>query len=102
LIATVVSASAIAARAQQTLRAAKRSSQLLDSALAESERHRRELQLANERLQRKNAELLTLQITVAHGFRVIDERTQGRLWELVHEAGDDLAALVDEALNDEN
>jgi hypothetical protein len=102
LIATAVSASAIAARGRNRIRAAERSAQLRDTALAESERNRRDLQSANERLQRKNAELLTLQITVAHGFKLIDERTEGRLWELVHEAGNDLAALVDETLNDED
>jgi hypothetical protein len=34
------------------------------------------------------------------GFDVINERTQGRLKELVEEAGDELAALVDDALDD--
>ena len=41
----------------------------------------------------------TLQLAVAQGFNLIDERTQGRLRELVQQAGDDLAALVDETID---
>jgi hypothetical protein len=37
---------------------------------------------------------------VLQGLDVIDERTQGRLWELFEETGDELAELVDEALAD--
>jgi hypothetical protein len=37
---------------------------------------------------------------VLQGLDVIDERTQGRLWELFEETGDELAELVDEALDD--
>ena len=55
---------------------------------------------ANERLQRRNADLQTFQLAVVQGFDLIDERTQGRLKELVEEAGDELAALVEDALDD--
>lgn len=88
-------------RARDSIRMAERSSELLDSALAESERARDELRLANEKLQRTNASLRTLHIAVAQGFNLIDERTQGRLRGLVEEAGDDLAALVAETVDDE-
>jgi hypothetical protein len=43
--------------------------------------------------------LQTLQLAVAQGFNLIDERTQGRLRELVQQAGDDLAALVEETFD---
>ena len=68
--------------------------------MAESERARAELRLSNERLQRRNADLRAFQLAVVQGFDVIDARTQGRLKELVEEAGDELAALVDDALAD--
>ncbi len=55
---------------------------------------------ANERLQRRNADLQTFQLAVVQGFDWIDERTKGRLKELVEEAGDELAALVEDALDD--
>jgi len=100
--ASAAIAVAMAFRAQDAIRTAARSSELLDDALVESERARDALNLSNEVLQRKNAELRTLQIAVAQGFNVIDERTQGQLRELIEQAGDDLVALVDETLVDED
>jgi hypothetical protein len=87
-------------RARDSLRSAERFSALLDSRLAESERNRDELHHANAQLQKTNAELRTLQLAVAEGFNLIDERTQGRLRELVEQAGTELAALVDETFED--
>lgn len=100
LAGCITVALAMTLRARDSIRAAERSSELLDRALAESERAQDELRVANERLQRTNVSLRTLQVTVAQGFNLIDERTQGRLRELVEEAGDDLAALVAETLDD--
>jgi hypothetical protein len=97
--ASVAIAVAMAMRARDTLRTAERSSEMLDDVLVESERTQDELHLANSRLRNANAELRTLQLAVAQGFNLIDERTQGRLRELVQEAGDDLAALVDETID---
>src|SRR6266536_12869 len=65
-----------------------------------SERARQELHRANERLRRRIAELDAFQVAVVQGFALIDERTHGRLIELVEEAGDELAELVDDALDD--
>ena len=98
--ASVAIAVSMVGRARDSLRTAELSSELLDSVLVESERARDELHLANTRLQKTNAELRTLQLAVAQGFNLIDERTQGRLRELVEQAGDDLAALVDETADD--
>jgi hypothetical protein len=100
--ASAAIAIAMACRATDAIRSARRSSNLLDDALVESERIRDDLKIANQSLQRKNAELELLQVAVAQAFRVIDERTRGRLWALVHEAGNDLAALVDETLDDDD
>jgi hypothetical protein len=63
---------------------------------------RSELELANERLLRTNANLRMLQIAVGQGFNLIDERTQGRLRQIVEEAGDHLAALVSETHLDDD
>lgn len=101
LTASVLIAVAMALRARDSIGTAERSPELLDRALAESERARDDLNVANAKLQRTNADLRTLQIAVAQGFNLIDERTEGRLRALVAEAGDDLASLVDEALDDE-
>lgn len=101
LATSITIAATMGVRARDSIRMAERSSELLDSAMAESERARDELRLANEKLQRTNASLRTLHIAVAQGFNLIDERTQGRLRGLVEEAGDDLAALVAETVDDE-
>jgi hypothetical protein len=87
-------------RARASLRAAELSSKLLDSALTESERKRAELDRANASLQQANASLRMMHLAVREGFSLIDERTQGRLRELVEQTGDDLAAVVDERLGD--
>jgi hypothetical protein len=90
----------MAVRARTAIRAEIRSREVCDRALAKSERAREELRLTNERLQRRNADLQAFQLAVVQGFDVINERTQGRLKELVEETGDELAALVDDALGD--
>ena len=99
--ASLAIAVAMALRARDSIRAVERSSEALDRALAESEHARDELHIANAKLQRTNADLRTLQIAVTQGFNFIDERTHGRLRELVEEAGDELAALVDDTLDTE-
>ena len=65
-----------------------------------STRVRDELLEANENLRRRNTDLEAMHRAVLQGLDVIDERTQGRLWELFEETGDELAELVDEALDD--
>lgn len=92
-------AAATVLRARKSTCSSERLSESLGQALAESERARAALSTANEELQRRNVELRTLHIAVGEGFALIDERTRGRLRELVEEAGDDLAALVDDALD---
>ena len=85
-------------RTYTSLRKAQRSLALLNRVLAESKQERRNLHAANAKLERRNLELRLVQIAVAQGFTLVDERTQGRLREIVIQAGDDLAALVDESL----
>jgi len=83
--ATLAVAVALVSRARSSLRAA--------------ERRRVELDRANALLQQRNASLRTMHLAVRQGFDVIDERTQGRLRELVEQTGDDLAAIVAERLD---
>src|SRR5262249_28095528 len=98
LTASAVIAVAMALRARDSIASAERASAYLDQALAESERVRDELRGANAALQSANVELRTLQIMVAQGFKLLDERSEGRLRQACDEAGDDLIQLVDQAL----
>jgi len=99
LAAAAAAAVAMAVGARASIREAARTSEVLNRTLAEAERARDEILITNERLQRRNAELQALELAVEEGFDWIDERTQGRLRDLVEEAGDELAALVDEMLD---
>lgn len=82
LVVTAVVAAAVAFRANSSTR--------VRDALLE----------ANGNLRRRNTDLEAMHQAVLQGLDVIDERTQGRLWELFEETGDELAELVDEALDD--
>jgi hypothetical protein len=82
LVVTAVVAAAVAFRANRSTR--------VRDALLE----------ANGNLRRRNTDLEAMHQAVLQGLDVIDERTQGRLWELFEETGDELAELVDEALDD--
>lgn len=81
LAATVVIAALMVAGARHSIRA------------------RDDLRVANDQLRRENAGLRTRELAVAQGFDLVDERTQGRLRELVEETGAELAEIVDEALD---
>jgi hypothetical protein len=61
---------------------------------------RDELGAVNKELQRRSGELETRQDAIERALELVDERTQGRLRELVEESGDELAELVDEALDE--
>jgi hypothetical protein len=99
IVASLLIAIAIVARARDSLQTAEHAAELLDGAVLESERARDELHNANAQLQKANADQLVTQLAVAQAFNLIDERTQGRLREVVEQAGGDLAALVDETLD---
>ncbi len=63
-------------------------------------RTRDDLRAANAELRRRNTDIEARYRTVAYGLDVVDGRTRGRLWELLEEAGDELAELADEALDE--
>ena len=100
VLASITIAVAMVTRARRSLRTAELSSALLEAVLAESERARARLDMDNAKLQQANAGLRTIQLALAQGFDLIDERTQGRLRKIVEESGDALAALVDETLDE--
>jgi hypothetical protein len=100
LIASAVVAVAMALRARDSIASAERASEQLDQSLAESERVRDELRVANASLRRAIADFHTLRVVVAHGLGLIDERSQGRLRSVIDEACGDLIAIVDDGLTD--
>jgi hypothetical protein len=82
---------AMAVRATESIRTAEGAYQRLDCALAESER-------AKDDLTRANAEIRTIQIAFADLLNLADERTEGRVRELIEDAGHDLAQLLEEGI----
>jgi hypothetical protein len=77
---------------------------LLAAALAahanRSLRLRDELRAANTELRRKTAQLETRQLSIESALMLIDDRTQGALGELVEAAGEGLAEIVDDVLDE--
>lgn len=59
-----------------------------------------ELRAANRELQRANAELEARRLAIGKALDLIDDRTNGRLYELVEVVGDELAELVDKEVGD--
>jgi len=65
------------------------------AALADSERARDELGNANKDLARTNAQIQAVHIAYADLLNLTDERTRGRVRELIEDAGEDLAELLE-------
>jgi hypothetical protein len=91
LAACTAIAAAMAFRATESIRTAENAYQRLDRALGETER-------AKDDLVRANAEIRTIQIAFADLLNLADERTDGRIRELIEDAGDDLAQLLEEEI----
>lgn len=77
---------------------------LLAAALAvsasRSTRRSDELRAANRELQRTNAELEARRLAIGKALDLIDDRTNGWLYELVEVMGDELVELVDRQVGD--
>ena len=77
---------------------------LLANALAASAsrsiRRHDELRAANRELQRRNADLEARRLAIGKALDLIDDRTNGWLYELVEVMGDELAELVDKEVGD--
>lgn len=82
---------AMAFRATDSISSAERAYARLDRALAETEKTR-------DDLARANAEIRTIQIAYAEVLNLADERTEGRIRELIEDTGDELAAILEEEI----
>ena len=100
LAATVVATAAMAFGARAATRRLERRCQVLGRAREESERARHDLEVENAELERKNADLEAQQLAIFEGFDWVDERTDGRLSDLIEDAGAELAEFADEVLDD--
>jgi hypothetical protein len=89
---------AMAFRARSSIRTAEEAYGRLDNALADSERARDQLAAANEELARTNLELRTTQLAMADVLNLADERTHGRMRELIENTGGELAELLEHEL----
>ncbi len=91
LIASLSIGVATALRAIHSIRTAQDAYTHLDRALMESERSRDELA-------RANLELRTTQVAFTDLLNLADERTEGRMRELIEDTGAELAALLEEEM----
>jgi hypothetical protein len=83
---------AMAFRATDSIRTAEAAYRRLDRALAEAEN-------ARDDIARANAEIQTIQIAFADLLNLADERTEGRIRELIEDTGHVLAELLEEEIS---
>jgi hypothetical protein len=81
----------MAFRAAGSIRTAEAAYGRLDRGLAETEN-------ARDELARANAELQTIQIAFADLLNLTDERTEGRVRELIEATGKEMADLLEEGI----
>lgn len=98
LIASVSIGAAMALRARAAIRSTENAYARLDRSVADVERARDDLALANEELGRANARVRAIQIAHAELLNLADERTQGRMRELIEETGSELAEFLEDEL----
>jgi hypothetical protein len=91
---------AMARGARTSIRALMRRCEVHGRARAESERARHDLEVENAELERRYADLRARHAAIVEGFDALDERTGGRLYDLIEQAGDELGELTEEALDD--
>jgi hypothetical protein len=84
----------MAFRATGSIRTAETAYGRLDRALTETEN-------AKDELARANAEIQTIQIAFADLLNLADERTEGRVRELIEATGQDLADILEEGIAEE-
>lgn len=80
---------AMAFRATDSIRTAESAYLTLDRALADTER-------ARDELARANVEIQAMQIAFADLLNLTDERTEGRIRELIEDTGQELADLLED------
>ena len=95
LLASVWIGIAIAFRARDSIQTAESAFGRVDRALADAERARDELADANDDLARANAQIQAVHIAYADLLNLTDERTLGRVRELIEETGGELAEFLE-------
>jgi hypothetical protein len=98
MAATAWIGAAMAVRARDSIRTAETAYSRLDRALVEAERARDRLREANDELARANAQIQAMHIAFADLLNLADERSSGRMRELIEDAGDELAELLEEQM----
>lgn len=98
IFASVSIGVAMALRARDSIRTAEDAYTRLDQALSESEHARDQLATANDELGRANLELRTMHVAFADLLNLADERTDGRMRELIEDTGGELAELLEEEM----
>jgi hypothetical protein len=98
VVTGVIVGIAMALRARDSIRTAESAYARLDRALSDSERARDELARANEDLARVNMELRVMHGAFADLLNLADERSSGRMRQLIQETGDELAELLEEKM----
>ncbi len=101
LAACVAIGAAMALRAGSSIRTFERTCASLDRALLDSERARDRLAKDNEDLARANLELRVMHTAFADLLNLADERSQGRMRDLIENTGAQLAELLEEELHRE-
>ena len=81
----------MAFRATDSIRTAETAYHTLDRALADTER-------ARDELARANVEIQAMQIAFADLLNLTDERTEGRIRELIEDTGQELADLLEDEI----
>lgn len=95
LVASVSIGIAMALRARDSIRTAESAYGRLDRELADAERARDQLANANEDLARANVQIQAVHIAYADLLNLTDERTHGRVRELIEDAGGELAEFLE-------
>ena len=98
LLTSAAVGGAMTLRARESIRTAEDAYSRLDRALADAEHARDELIVANEELRRANVQLQAMLIALADALNLADERTHGRMRELIEDVGGELADLLEEQL----
>jgi hypothetical protein len=81
----------MAFRATDSIRTAETAYLTLDRALVDTER-------ARDELARANVEIQAMQIAFADLLNLTDERTEGRIRELIEDTGQELADLLEDEI----
>lgn len=98
LLASVLIGLAMALRAKGSIQSAEEAYRRLDRSLAETERARDALAVANEELGRANVRIRAMHVAFSDLLNLADERANGQMRQLIEETGDDLARLLEDQL----